>query len=58
MGVSTFQEEEEGVMYIDGGTGSMLLQAAAAMFFSCLVFFRQIKNWVVSCFKGSGDTDQ
>ncbi|MBQ9755544.1 MAG: hypothetical protein IJV93_12435 [Lentisphaeria bacterium] len=45
-------------MYIDGGTGSMLLQAAAAMFFSCLVFFRQIKNWVVSCFKGSGDTDQ
>ena len=29
-------------MYIDGGTGSMLFQAVAVGFFSCLVFSRQI----------------
>ena len=32
-------------MYIDAGTGSMLLQAAAAGFFTFLVFFRQIAAW-------------
>ncbi len=31
-------------MYIDAGTGSMLLQAAAG-FFTFLVFFRQITAW-------------
>jgi len=32
-------------MYIDAGTGSMLLQATAAGFFTFLVFFRQIAAW-------------
>ena len=45
-------------MYIDGGTGSMLLQAAAALFFSCLLFFKQIKNWIINCFKASGREDE
>ena len=29
-------------MYIDAGTGSMLLQAGAAVFFTVAVFFKQI----------------
>lgn len=33
-------------MYIDAGTGSMLLQAAAAVVFGFLVFFRQISGWI------------
>ena len=37
-------------MYIDAGTGSMLLQAAAAGFFTFLVFFRQITAWVKAQF--------
>ncbi len=32
-------------MYIDAGTGSMLLQAGAAVFFTVVVYFRQILNW-------------
>ncbi len=32
-------------MYIDAGTGSMALQAAAAVFFGMAVFWRQIFNW-------------
>ena len=32
-------------MYIDGGTGSMALQAAAAVFFTAAVFCRQIFAW-------------
>ena len=32
-------------MYIDAGTGSMILQAAAAIFFTGAVFFRQIAGW-------------
>lgn len=29
-------------MYIDAGTGSMLLQAGAAVFFTALIFMREI----------------
>ena len=29
-------------MYIDAGTGSMLLQAGAAVFFTAAIFFKQI----------------
>ena len=29
-------------MYIDGGTGSMLLQAGAAIFFTGMIFFKDI----------------
>ncbi|MBQ7695440.1 MAG: hypothetical protein IJT50_09990 [Lentisphaeria bacterium] len=32
-------------MYIDAGTGSMALQAMAAVFFGMAVFWRQILNW-------------
>ena len=32
-------------MYIDAGTGSMALQATAAVFFGMAVFRRQIFNW-------------
>ena len=32
-------------MYIDAGTGSMALQAVAAVFFGMAVFWRQILNW-------------
>ncbi len=32
-------------MYIDAGSGSMILQAVAAGFFTFLVFFRQIWGW-------------
>ncbi len=32
-------------MYVDAGTGSMLLQACAAIFFTVVLFFRQIWNW-------------
>ena len=33
-------------MYIDAGTGSMLLQVGAALFFTVLLFFRQFTGWV------------
>lgn len=33
-------------MYIDAGSGSMLLQAAAAIVFGMLVFSRQIFGWI------------
>lgn len=39
-------------MYIDGGTGSMLLQAAAALVFSCLIFFKQIVVWMKNLARG------
>ncbi len=29
-------------MYIDAGTGSMLLQAGAAIFFTAVIFFKQL----------------
>ncbi len=29
-------------MYIDAGTGSMLLQAGAAVFFTAMIFIREI----------------
>ena len=32
-------------MYIDAGTGSMLLQVGAALFFTVLLFFRQLFGW-------------
>ncbi len=38
-------------MYIDSGTGSILLQAAAALVFSLCFFFRQIKEWLKRSFK-------
>ena len=41
-------------MYIDAGTGSMLLQAAAAGFFTFLVFFRQITAWIKTQFTPKG----
>ena len=38
-------------MYIDAGTGSMLIQAAAAGVFTCLIFFRQITAWIRTQFR-------
>ncbi|MBQ7206360.1 MAG: hypothetical protein IJS01_01045 [Lentisphaeria bacterium] len=38
-------------MYIDAGTGSMLIQAAAAGVFTCLIFFRQITAWCRTQFR-------
>jgi len=32
-------------MYIDAGTGSMLLQAGAAVFFTTAIFFKQILGY-------------
>ncbi|MBR0458200.1 MAG: hypothetical protein IJJ26_03090 [Victivallales bacterium] len=40
-------------MYIDAGTGSMLLQAGAAVFFTVVLFFRQIWNWCKSLGKNT-----
>jgi len=39
-------------MYIDAGTGSMILQAGAAIFFTGIVFFRQITGWCRTRFAG------
>jgi len=39
------KNKKEEIMYIDGGTGSMALQAAAAVFFTAAVFCRQIFTW-------------
>ena len=39
-------------MYIDAGTGSMLLQAGAAVFFTAAIFFKQI----LGCFHRSRET--
>lgn len=36
--------------YIDPFTGSLVLQVLAMAFFSVLVFFRRVKNAVLSCF--------
>ena len=33
--------------YIDAGTGSLLLQGAVAGFFTVILFFRQIKFWLL-----------
>jgi len=39
------KHKKEEIMYIDGGTGSMALQAVAAVFFTAAVFCRQIFAW-------------
>ena len=44
-------------MYIDAGTGSMIIQAAAAGFFTILIFFRQIAAWCRNQFCGKRETD-
>ncbi len=41
-------------MYIDAGTGSMLIQVAAAGVFTTLVFCRQIAAWCRIRFKKCG----
>ena len=41
-------------MYIDAGTGSMLIQAAAAGLFTVIVFFRQIADWCRKQFRRKG----
>ncbi len=41
-------------MYIDGGTGSMALQAAAAVFFTAAVFCRQIFTWCREHLRANG----
>ncbi|MBO4305175.1 MAG: hypothetical protein J6A21_11365 [Lentisphaeria bacterium] len=41
-------------MYIDAGTGSMALQAAAAVFFTAAVFCRQIFAWCRGCLHANG----
>ena len=38
-------------MYVDSGTGSILLQVAAAAFFSAVFYFRNVVRWVKSKFK-------
>ena len=45
-------------MYIDAGTGSMLLQIAAAMFFSIVIFFRQIVSGIRKLFGRNGADDE
>lgn len=37
--------------YIDPGAGSMLLQALIAGFLGILMFFKNIKIWILSVFK-------
>jgi hypothetical protein len=37
--------------YIDPGTGSMILQALAACFITCMVFFHGIRNSIIDFFK-------
>ena len=39
-------------MYIDAGTGSMIIQVAAAGVFTVLIFFRQIAAWCKNQFCG------
>lgn len=34
--------------YIDAGTGSMVLQTVAAGIFTAVLFFRQIRGWVLA----------
>lgn len=45
-------------MYIDAGTGSMLLQIAAALFFSVVIFFRQILSAIRKIFSKRGNGDE
>ena len=42
-------------MYIDAGTGSMLLQAGAAVFFSTAIFFKQILGYLYRSRKPAED---
>ena len=39
-------------MYIDAGTGSMIIQMTAAGVFTVLIFFRQIAAWCKNQFNG------
>ena len=45
-------------MYIDAGTGSMLVQALAAAFFTFIIFFKQIINAVKRLFSRKGKNDR
>ena len=44
-------------MYIDAGTGSMLLQAGAAMFFTALIFCKEIFKFLRVHKKPAGEKD-
>ena len=44
-------------MYIDAGTGSMLLQAGAAIFFTTLIFCREIFKVFRFHRKSAGEKD-
>jgi len=44
-------------MYIDAGTGSMLLQAGAAVFFTLLIFFKEIFRFFRVRRKPAGEKD-
>jgi hypothetical protein len=48
------KKQKEEIMYIDGGTGSMALQAAAAVFFTAAVFCRQIFTWCREHLRANG----
>lgn len=45
-------------MYIDAGTGSMLLQAALAAFFTAAVFWKNLFAWCRAHFGGTAGPER
>lgn len=45
-------------MYIDAGTGSMLLQAALAAFFTAAVFWKNLLAWCRAHFGGTAGPER
>jgi len=41
--------------YIDAGTGSLLLQGVVAGLFTVILFFRQLKFWLLSRLSGKNN---
>jgi hypothetical protein len=46
------------LLYIDPGSGSIIVQAFVVGFATLLVFFKSIKNYIVSFFKKSDDENE
>lgn len=44
--------------YIDPGSGSVIVQALVVAFATIVVFFKTIKNYIVSFFKKSDDENE
>ena len=43
--------------YIDAGTGSLLLQGVVAGLFTAILFFRQLKLWLLKMLQGKNNDD-